>query len=645
MDRAYATLTIKQVDQQRRTFRGIATTVATDRMDDVVESRGAQFKLPIPLLWQHDQRDPIGWVRTAKVSDSGIEIEGEIADVPDSGPLKERLTLAWQYIKSNLVRGLSIGFNPLEAAEIEGSRWGRRYLKWEWLELSAVTIPANQEATIVAVKSFAARSAASGLGTQLPGASGSATKTGKGQTMKTIHEQLAELREALGVKTARLTEIKDASATEKRAMSQDERTEFDQLLADVESLGDEIRVKQAEALVASTAQPVSHQRSFEGAADSRGPAFFVKRQDPDDKYQGQAMTRFFIAKALAYMQIKEGNFVTPGQIAEARWGKTHPKLVQYIKAAVAGAGTGSGEWGAELAQSDERYTGDFIEFLYSRTVFDRLPLRPVPSRVHIKGQDGAATGYWVGESKAINVSKADFSDVELTPLKVGAIAVCSKEWVMDASPSGEMLIRDSIVEASAQRVDSTFLSTTAATNGVSPAGILNGVTITGSAGTDADALRYDIKVLYDIFIAAKNASGLAWVMTPGLAKAISLMRNAFGQVEFPGLTATGGMLEGDAVFTGDNVGAGDLILMKPSDIWKIGDRGIQVSMTDQATIEQDNDPQGESDTPTAASATLVSLWQTESIGFKVVRPINFAKRRTSAVAYIGAAEYGTVSSA
>lgn len=80
--------------------------------------------------------------------------------------------------------------------------------------------------------------------------------------------------------------------------------------------------------------------------------------------------------------------------------------------------------------------------------------------------------------------------------------------------------------------------------------------------------------------------------------------------------------------------------MKPSDIWKIGDSGIEMSMSDTATIEQNDAPQGASDTPTAASATLMSLWQTESVGFKVVRRINYAKRRSGAVSYIGDAAYG-----
>jgi HK97 family phage prohead protease len=163
MNRAYSTLEIKAVDGEKRTFTGIATTPTTDRMGDVVEPKGAQFKLPIPLLWQHDARQPIGWVTAAKVTDKGIEIVGEIADVPEEGELKTRLATAWQSIKAKLVRGLSIGFNAIEHTHIDGT-YGLRFLKWEWLELSAVTIPANSDCSINAIKSadLAIRRAASG---------------------------------------------------------------------------------------------------------------------------------------------------------------------------------------------------------------------------------------------------------------------------------------------------------------------------------------------------------------------------------------------------------------------------------------------------------------------------------------------------
>lgn len=158
MNRAYSTLAVKTVEDTsgKRLFSGIASTPSTDRMGDIVEPKGAQFKLPIPLLWQHDSRQPIGWITAAKVTDDGIEVHGEVASIDEDGPLKQRLTDAWQMLKAKLVRGLSIGFNSLESSRIDGT-YGMRFLKWEWLELSAVTVAANQDASITSIKSIDTR--------------------------------------------------------------------------------------------------------------------------------------------------------------------------------------------------------------------------------------------------------------------------------------------------------------------------------------------------------------------------------------------------------------------------------------------------------------------------------------------------------
>lgn len=37
----------------KRIIRGTATTSSVDRAGDIVDPRGAEFKLPLPLLWQH----------------------------------------------------------------------------------------------------------------------------------------------------------------------------------------------------------------------------------------------------------------------------------------------------------------------------------------------------------------------------------------------------------------------------------------------------------------------------------------------------------------------------------------------------------------------------------------------------------------
>jgi HK97 family phage prohead protease len=188
MNRAYSILDIKAATTEggKRVFSGVATTPSVDRGGDVVEPKGAEFQLPVPLLWQHDARAPIGWITDAKVTDAGIEVRGEIATMDEPGKLKDRLDEAWQSIGSKLVRGLSIGFKPLESARI-GDSYAYRYLKWLWLELSAVTIPMNGDCSITAIKSAdqAYRRAApgarpvirldpaGGAGTPKPGDSGS----------------------------------------------------------------------------------------------------------------------------------------------------------------------------------------------------------------------------------------------------------------------------------------------------------------------------------------------------------------------------------------------------------------------------------------------------------------------------------------
>ncbi len=644
MDRAYSLLTVKAIEDRADewTITGVASTPTPDRMGDVVEPLGAKFKLPMPLLWQHQSDQPVGRVEFAKPTTAGIPFVARLPKVAEAGALRDRIEEAVQSIKYRLVGAVSIGFRGMAGAIENLKDGGLRFKEWEWLELSLVTIPANADATITSIKSLdsallAATGRAKGSVGNPPGDSGRSTNRPKGNTMKTIQE----LREERSTKAARMQELVELFRTDGHETTDDETAEFDALQTEVKTLDQDIRIAQFHAMQGAAAKSVDGSSAAAGSA-SRGGMSFVRKQDPDDAFKGQSYTRFLIAKANAFIAMKDGNFVSAADVAKHRWGKTHPKLVEFIRAGVAGGGTGSGEWGAELAASDARFTGDFIEYLYSKTLFDSLPLRSVPARVHIKGQDGASTGYWVGESKAIPVGKSDYSSVELTPLKVAAISVCSKELVRDSSPSAEMLIRDDIAMASAQRIDATFLSTTAASNGVSPAGLLNGLTALAPSGTDAASVRADLMALYADFLTAKNASGLVQVMTPSMAKALSLMVNALGQTEFPGLGAQGGTLLGDTVYTGDNVTGGYWLLMKPSDIWKIGNGGMEVSISDQATIEQDDNPAGAGDTPTAASATLMSLWQTEQIGFKVVRSINYQKRRTGAVKWLDNAEYGGV---
>lgn len=170
MNRAYSVLDVKDINDAERSIEGIASTPSADRMGDIVEPLGAKFSLPMPLLWQHHHDKPVGTVDFAKPTKSGIPFKAKLAQVTEPGALRDRLEEAWQSVRAGLVRAVSIGFRSLEYSMLDGG--GIRFKEWEWLELSLVTIPANAEATITAIKAVDRQLLAATGHTNVPGASG-----------------------------------------------------------------------------------------------------------------------------------------------------------------------------------------------------------------------------------------------------------------------------------------------------------------------------------------------------------------------------------------------------------------------------------------------------------------------------------------
>lgn len=660
--RAYALIETKEASDEKRVIRGIATSATVDRMGDIVEMEGVTVAADIPLFLYHDSTKTVGRARLEKPTKKGIPFEAKLPNVTEEGLLKQRIDEAWQMCRYGLITAVSIGFSAREYSFIEGG--GVRFLDVEILELSLVPVPAQPDAVIQSVKANdqAARTAliqriksadqallaASGHGQRRPGGpdnppgvSGTKQQPASGgffhSRKETIMKTLQQLQEERATKSARMTELTELRAKAGK-FTPEESKEFSDLDVEVADLDEEITVKRFEERQASAATAVRGKSSAEGSA-SRGGLSFVRKNDPDDKFEGQSYIRALKLKTLSRLTQE-----SVGALAVNMYGKTHPKFVQVVRAAVAGGGTDSGEWGAELLSLNAQYEADFIAYLYGKTLFDQLGLREVPANVRIKGQDGAAAANWVGQSRAIPVSAQDYSSIDLTPLKVAALCVLSNELIADSSPSADRLARDSLVEASAQKVDSTFFSATAASSGVSPAGILEGLSAQAPSGTDEAAVRTDMQALLYPFVQAKMASGIVLCMNPAQGLALGSMINAFSQPSFPGLNENGGTYGGRKVYCGDNVTPGQILAMRPEDIWKIGDGGIQVSMSDVATIEMNDAPAGRSDTPVAMASHAVSMFQTESTAFKVVRRINFQKRRSNAVVYIDNAEYGGVAS-
>lgn len=653
IEKAYSTLVIKAVDEDAREIRGIASTPGTDRMDDVVEPSGAEFSLPIPLLWQHRHDSPIGQVVKASVTDKGIEVVARLVAPTTDMPaqMSARLQEAWHSIKTGLVRGLSIGFNPKEYSFMDNG--GVHFLKWDWTELSAVTIPANAEATITAIKSFDLEQRAA-IGNKaapvvrVPTAGASATiskpikpKPQEGKNMKTIAEQLEGYRAAKEEKSARMAEIMKSAGEEGLTLDAEQTEEFDNLEAEVEALEKHIsRLVKMEKAMAKTAKPVSDDLRNTGDVTKAVP---VRAKNTQKLEPGVAFAR--AAKCLALGHLEHRDAI---QIAKSLYdgqdqviGAT-ARLV--TKAAVAPATTTDSTWAGALIGEEGNVFADFVEYLRPQTILGRfgqggIPgLRRVPFRVPLVGQTSGGDGYWVGEGQAKPLTKFDFSRTTLEPLKVANIAVATMEVIRDSSPAADLIIRDQLAAALRERMDTDFIDPTkSAVTGVSPASILNGVTGIASSGNDADAVRNDIRTLFNAFIAANNAptSGV-FIMQATTALALSLMQNPLGQSEFPGLSMSGGTLFGLPVIVSEYVPDGVVALVNASDIYLGDEGGIDLSMSTEASLQMDDAP----DNPTTATTVLVSLWQRNLVGFRAERAINWARRRASAVAYLTDVEWG-----
>ncbi|WP_250451064.1 HK97 family phage prohead protease [Caballeronia sp. ATUFL_M2_KS44] len=151
-NKAFSAITIKAVHDERREITGMASTPASDRVNDIVEPLGLSFAKEVPLLLNHDHSQPVGTVQFGAPTAKGLPFKATIAKVDEDGTVKSRTDEAWHSVKSGIIKGVSIGFRSKESKPL--SNGGTRFTKAAIHELSLVAIPANPEAVISAFKSL-----------------------------------------------------------------------------------------------------------------------------------------------------------------------------------------------------------------------------------------------------------------------------------------------------------------------------------------------------------------------------------------------------------------------------------------------------------------------------------------------------------
>lgn len=465
--------------------------------------------------------------------------------------------------------------------------------------------------------------------------------------MATYAEQIAAFEAKHAANVATMKSLMDDASDKGETLDADAQDQFDELQQENESVEKHLgRLRQMEKMAVANAKPVEGS-SAKAAGDARNPTVPATVKAQKKLPPGIAFARIARVKALSKLDSE-----SPREVSKNLYGEDSETHGFFQKAAVAAGTTGGATWAGPLVGDETSAFADFVEFLRPQTIIGKFgengipSLRRVPFRVPLIGQTSGGDGYWVGEGKAKPLTKFDFSRTTLEPLKVANIAVATMETLRDSSPSAEAIIRDQLAAALIARLDTDFVSPTkAASSGVSPASITNGLTFVASSGNDADAVRADLKALFNAFIAANNTptSGV-WIMPATTALSLSLMMNPLGQPEFPGITMNGGTLSGlpvivsqyvptayDADDAGTDYVSGAMVaLVNASDIYMADEGGIEVKMSQEASLEMLDNPTGDATAGTAAE--LVSMFQTNSVAFLCERTVNWSKRRSSAVA-------------
>jgi len=103
-------------------------------------------RLP-PMLWQHDRREPIGVFTKMVEDEKGLFVEGRllIDDIPQA-------RTAYALLKEKALGGMSIGYREI-LIEQDHDEKVTNLLELDLWEVSVVTFPANEEATVDSVKS------------------------------------------------------------------------------------------------------------------------------------------------------------------------------------------------------------------------------------------------------------------------------------------------------------------------------------------------------------------------------------------------------------------------------------------------------------------------------------------------------------
>lgn len=437
----------------------------------------------------------------------------------------------------------------------------------------------------------------------------------------TLAEQIAAIKKSINEKMDEIVKLSGASI--EKGATPDEETEnkikgiqsqVDVLKTNLQRLED-IEKSQAEW---GNSIPAEGQNSQQGKSTTQGQRVQVKSNL--DKGIGLAM--IVRAKLVStHLAKSQGEYVGTTEILKS-WNA--PELVQNVAKGMVGTTTDS-DYSALV--NTEILVNEFMDLLKPRTIIDQMKgFRRVPFNITVPTKTTGSIVNWVGQAKKKPVSKIGVSKTSLGFAKIAGIVPFSDELSRFSNPSVDQMVRDDLADEIVQFMNDQFIDPTKAETEDSPASVLNGATKIVASGVTADAFKTDLRKLRSTFITANlSLSGAYYVMSETMASFISDLTDALGNPVFKGMDAPVGQKTIKGIPVIESEMAGKLIaLVKPSEILLADDGGIDLSVSNEATLTYLE----------GAEEVSINLWQENLVAIRAERYVRWKPRRVQAAAYI-----------
>lgn len=336
---------------------------------------------------------------------------------------------------------------------------------------------------------------------------------------------------------------------------------------------------------------------------------------PDRTTRTAALARLAFAK----LRAKSTRSTEEEVLKRMRGGEDVLRVINK-DAAADPATTGQAGFAAELMQTTY---GEFLGWLAPGSAAARLfglgltvQMRSKTFKAPARDTAPAALP-WVGESNPIPVRSMTLLGVDLTPRKMAAMSVISREA---AKYGAEAAITTMLREDGEKGLDAGYFSTETGDDEIHP-GLLAGLSaIPGYGGGDEVAFQEDVSELLAV-VAPNGSNNIVFVTGQTAAQRIGL--------KFPDFRSP--------VFASQAVADTRLIAVDAGAlVHAFGDFDIDIATDAIVHMEQDPaDVEQIGDSGTLAGGSPVrSLFQTDSYGVRIIGHVAFAGRKANVAAYV-----------